>query len=190
MIDLRTFRAIQSNLFVRVEISPTIILTFSDLNTAYTINGDSYLGLGDLMGVTTTTSELRATGDDITITITGIPDSEIADVLNTKFKGASVKVYRALFNATTGALINVSGNPVGRFNGFINNYQLAENFDINSRTSDNTIVITCSSVVTVLNNKVAGRKTNPSSQKRFYPSDLSMDRIPNLESTTFNFGDK
>jgi hypothetical protein len=43
-------------------------------------------------------------------------------------------------------------------------------------------------VVNVLENKVAGRKTNPKSQKQFYPSDRSMDRVPTLKGATYNFG--
>ena len=45
-----------------------------------------------------------------------------------------------------------------------------------------------SSVVELLNNKVSGRQTNPRDQKLYYPTDLSMDRVPALAKSNFNFG--
>jgi hypothetical protein len=157
---------------------------------SYPINGETYQGLGQLMDVTTNASELRVSGSELSITISGIPNTSITDILNTKIKGASVKVYRAFFASNTVSLITVPGNPIGKFFGFVNNYQLAEEYDIQTREASNTIIMTCSSVVDVLDNKISGRKTNPSSQKSFYPNDRSMDRVPTLVNSVFNFGDR
>jgi len=49
-------------------------------------------------------------------------------------------------------------------------------------------MLECSSSVGLLGQKISGRKTNPQSQNRFYPSDRSMDRVPTLKGTKFNFG--
>jgi hypothetical protein len=185
-----TANSVRSNLFVRIEVSPSNVLRFSDMKEQYAINGEVYQGLGQLMDVTTNSSELRVTGDEISITVTGIPNTSITDILNTKIKGAKVSIYRAFFAPNTASLILVEGNPVGKFFGFVNNYQLAEEYDIQAREASNTIIMTCSSVVDVLNNKVGGRKTNPSSHKAFYPGDRSMDRVPALENSVFNFGDR
>jgi DNA repair exonuclease SbcCD nuclease subunit len=43
-------------------------------------------------------------------------------------------------------------------------------------------------VVELLNNKTSGRRTNPGDQKEWYPTDLSMDRVPGLANSNFNFG--
>lgn len=188
-INLSSYSSIQSNLFVKIITTSTTLL-FSDLNATVTINGDSYTGVGRLMDVTSSSSELRVSGNDVTITLSGIPDSAIAEINSIKLKGSSVDIYRGIFNATTGVILNISGNPVGRFRGFVDNYSLNEEYDINTRTSSNTLIITCASIVDILDNKIVGRKTNPSSQKRYFPNDLSMDRVPNLESATFNFGTK
>jgi hypothetical protein len=48
--------------------------------------------------------------------------------------------------------------------------------------------IICASVVDVLGKKTGGRKTNPESEKKFFPTDLAMDRVPTLENATFDFG--
>lgn len=199
-IDLTTYASIQSNLFVRIQIDEyrttasgsysAQVLRFSDKRGTTIINGESYIGLGDLMSVSSSSSEIRVSGGDQIITITGIPNSSIAEIVNSKIKGSPVEIYRGLFNATTGSLLSVSGNPVGRFRGFVNNYSLNEEYDIESRSSSNTIVLTCSSAVSILQNKIAGRRTNPQSQKTFYASDVSMDRVPNLKDSTFDFGVK
>lgn len=164
------------------------VLRFSDLTFPYTINSESYTGLGKLMDITQSSSELRANGQEMTITIAGIPTASVSEIVNSKIKGAPVSIYRGLFNAETGAFLSVSGNPLGRFQGFVNNYTLTEEFDSETRTSSTTISLTCTSVVNVLENKVAGRKTNPKSQKQFYSTDVSMDRVPTLKGATFNFG--
>jgi hypothetical protein len=198
MIDLSAYKSIQSNLFVRIQIDEystteggpysSQVLRFSDLTFPYTLNSESYSGLGKLMDITQSSSELRANGQEMTITIVGIPTSSISEIVNSKIKGAPVSIYRGLFNAETGQFLSVSGNPLGRFQGFVNNYTLTEEFDSEARTSSTTISLTCTSVVNVLENKVAGRKTNPKSQKQFYPTDVSMDRVPTLKGATYNFG--
>lgn len=197
-IDLTPYSSIQSNIFVRIQIdeySQTAggpyteeVLRFSDLGRQFSLLSETYLGVGRLMGVTSTSSELRVSPADITITLSGIPSARINEIVNSKIKGAPVRIYRALFNATNGNLLSISGNPLGRFQGFVNNYSLNEEYDSSTRTSTNTLVLTCSSNVSVIERKIAGRRTNPSSQKRFYPNDLSMDRVPNLVNSEFNFG--
>lgn len=197
-LDLTGYPAIQSNLFVRIQVdeyrtspgaaySPTV-LTFSDMLIPYTINSEEYTGLGKLMSITSSSSELRVSGGELTITLSGIPNTAIAEIVNSKIKGSPVRIYRALFDANTNQLLSVSPNPLGRYRGFVNNYSLNEDYDADSRTASNTLVLVCASSVDVLQNKIAGRKTNPESQKRYYPTDLSMDRVPALENSTFDFG--
>jgi hypothetical protein len=51
-----------------------------------------------------------------------------------------------------------------------------------------SLTLTCTSVVGLLNNKITGRRTNPTDQELFYPGDKSMDRVPSLAKSNFNFG--
>ena len=197
-MDLSSYGAIQSNLFVRIQVDEyrtttsgsysSMVLRFSDLNTSYTLNGESYVGTGALMSITSTSSEISAAGSELVITLSGIPNSSIFEIMNSKIKGCPVVVNRVLFNAETGSFLAIEGNPLGRFSGFVNNYSLNEEFDNTTRTSSNTLVLTCSSNVSILENKIAGRKTNPQSQKNFYPSDISMNRVPNLVNAVYDFG--
>jgi hypothetical protein len=193
-------RSVQSNLFIRLEIdeyrtTPTgsytnQVLRFSDLNVNYTINSEVYLGLGNFMSIGNSRSEIRASSGELSIAISGIPNSSIAEIVNSKIKGSPIRVYRALLNATNGTLLNLSplANPMGRYRGFVNNYSLSEDWDPVSRTSSNTITLICASSVDVLEKKIGGRKTNPASMKKFFPNDISFDRVPNLEDAKFDFG--
>lgn len=198
-LALTTYESIESNLFVKIEVAyykatpaatPSAVdLLFTDRMVSTSLEGDTYVGLGKLVSITSSSSELRATSNDLTITISGVPDTSIAEIINSRIKGSTVTVYRGLFNASTGQFLSsVSGNPVIRFKGFVNNISLEEDYDVDSRISTNTIVFTCSNIVDIFENKIAGRKTNPSSNKKFFSTDISMDKIPNLTNTEFDFG--
>lgn len=194
-----TYSALQSNLFVRLQIdeyrtSPSAgytstVLRFSDSRNPYTINSEVYTGLGNLMSVTNSNSELRVSSGELTIVISGIPNASLTGILYSRIKGSPVIVYRAFFDPITGAENAITG-PYGRFVGFVNNYSIQEEYDVDSRTATSTVALICNSSVDVLQNKIVGRRTNPSSQKSFYPSDLAMDRVPTLKDSAFDFGAK
>lgn len=190
VLNINSYRSIESNLFIKITLTSSTLL-FSDRLVSTVINGDTYVGLGKLLSVSGSSSELRSTSGDITVGISGIPDSAISDIVAANIKGNPIRIVRGLFDATTGAFLSsVTGNPVTRFVGYINNISLEEEYDVDSRTSANTLLLSCASNVDILNNKIAGRKTNPASLKKFYSTDLSMDRVPSLESSYFDFGVK
>lgn len=199
---LSEYRAIESYLLIRITIPEykatanstpvSTILTFSDapFKTGIVYDGLLYAGLGTLLNVTSTTSELRPSSSELTITISGVPNTSISEIVNSKIKGCSVAIFRALYDPNNGgnALDINAGNVLARYRGFVNNYTLTEEYDVVSRTSKNALLLICKSSIDVLQNKMAGRLTNPTSNKRFYPNDLSMDRVPALQNTSFNFG--
>jgi hypothetical protein len=197
-INLSTYKAVECGLFVRLQVdyykdTPSAtprqeILRFSDYRGTVTIDGENYVGLGRLLGLSATTTELRTSADQLTVSLSGIPNTSIAEIVNSRIKGSPIEVWRVFFNPVTGAQLAITGNPAGRFFGIVNNYSLQEDYDVEARVSSNTISLTCSSVSELLNNKVAGRRTNPRDQKFFYPGDVSMDRVPNLVGANFNFG--
>ena len=197
-IDLSSYTSIETGLFVRIDVTEyrttstgtyaNEILRFSDYRRSVDIDSETYLGLGRLIGVTATSSELKSSSGSVTITISGIPDSSIAEIVNSRIKGSSISIYRVVFDAATGQQLAITGNPAGRFFGIVSNYTLEEDYDIEARTASNTIALECSSSAEFLANKVTGRKTNPKSMKTFYSTDVSMDRVPNLIGANFNFG--
>ena len=190
VLALTSYGSIESNLFIKITLTSSTLL-FSDRLISTVINGDTYVGLGKLLSVSGSNSELRSSSGEITIGISGVPNSMISDIIAANIKGNNITITRGLFNATNGTFLSaITGNPIKRFAGYVNNISLEEEFDIDTRTSANTLLLTCSSNVDILDNKISGRKTNPVSQKKFYASDLSMDRVPSLESSYFDFGGK
>lgn len=187
-IDLSPYRQVATGMFVRIDVPDYEVLHFSDYYQEQVINGETYQPLGQLLGITDTTSSIRATQGNMSITISGIPDSAIAEVLSIKLKGSQVQVWRVFFDAATGEQLAIAGNPAGRFQGIVSNFALEEDVDMSARTQTNTILMTCSSTVDVLNNKISGRRTNERDQKALYPLDKSFDRVVALRNSNFNFG--
>jgi hypothetical protein len=146
------------------------------------------VGLGRLLGVSATSTELRTSSQQLYVSLSGIPNGSISEIVNSRIKGSPIEVWRVFFNPVTGAQLAITGNPAGRFFGVVNNYSLQEDYDVEARVSSNTIILSCASVIDILNNKIAGRRTNPLDQKLFFPNDLSMDRVPKLVGANFNFG--
>ena len=188
MINFSSYSSIEANLFVRLDITDYKVLTFSDYPIPYTINGEQYTGLGQLLNVGNTDSNLRATPQDLSITISGILQSNISDVLNYKIKGSNIILYRAFFDPNTNELLTISGNPASKFNGVVSNFDISDDLVMESEEGTVSINFICTSVVELLNNKIVGRRTNPIDQRLYYPNDPSMDRVPNLSKSNFNFG--
>ena len=187
-IDLSAYASVETHLFIKIDIPDYEVLTFSDYYKSYTIGSDTYQALGQLLSVSDTDSNLRATPSELSIAISGIPEGSISEILNNKVKGSRVEVLRAFFNPITGELLNISGNPAGKFKGVISNYSINDDIAEGGDTGTISIVLTAKSVIDLLNNKVTGRRTNPIDQEQFYPGDKSFDRVPALAKSNFNFG--
>jgi len=187
-IDLSTYAAVQTAMFARIDVPDYAVLRFSNYNRPITINSETYTNLGTLVGVTDSTSDIRAVAGTVTVSISGIPNASIAEVMTQQFKGSNIEIWRVFFDANSGQMLNITGNPAGRFQGVITNWSLEEDWQQGSTTTTNRIAFTCSSRVAMLMNKVAGRKTNSQDMRAWYPSDVSMDRVMSLANTNYNFG--
>lgn len=187
-LDLSSYDAIQTNLFVKLVIPGYSTLTFSDYHRSITIDSLAYTGLGQLLSITDTNSSLRASPQEVTIAISGIPAQNITDILNNKLVGSDVRITRGIFDVNTGALISIASNPIGKFVGVINNFDITDDLEQGASTGTITITMTCTSVVEQLENKITGRRTNPIDQKALYPTDECFDRVPALTKSNYNFG--
>ena len=188
MLNLSSYHSIQTNLFITIDIPDFEVLTFSDYSRDYAIGNVNYTGLGQLLSVTQTASDLRAAPQGITISISGIPSDNISDIMDNKVRGSEVDVKRAFFDPTTGNLISLAGNPIGKFQGIVARYEITDALNMGDNTGALTINLECSSTVELLQNKIGGRRTNPIDQNIYYPNDRSMDRVPALVKSNFNFG--
>ena len=77
-----------------------------------------------------------------------------------------------------------------RYTGIITNFNVEEVNDPFSGDRTHTVVISCASLNQLLENKVMGQRTNGSDRKRFYPGDISFDRVKDLQGISFDFGKK
>lgn len=182
-IDLSSYRSIQSNIFVKIVIPDYDTLYFSDYHKSFTFGGDTYDGLGQLLSVGNTEDNLRAAPNELTIGISGIPSQNINDILDNAVKGSVCEVYRGFFNPETGALLSFGGNPAGKFRGVVSNYDITDDLTMGSDTGTITLLLTVTSVVALLENKINGRRTNAAD----FPNG-DMARVLPLQKSNFNFG--
>jgi hypothetical protein len=193
MASLSSYTAVKTNLFVNLEVqeyrsTPSGSFTqqtfrFTDSDVAVTIDSDTYTPLGQLLTITPTTSEIRPSNDSITISISGVPAGNITDIINSKIKGSLVEVRRQ-FRQINNGFISTQGYFFGR----VNNWSIQEEYNVEDRTANNIILFECSNHLSVLKEKISGRKTNPNSNKRFFPNDTGMDRVPIIKGTKLDFG--
>ena len=176
---------------------------------------DRFIACGAFLSIGEIQNNLQNAVDELSITLSAIPSGYLDLILDTQIKGGNIKVYRVFFDPSTQLVQEVSGikQIFQRFNGIINNYAVQEDMDQNSTNPSTThnITITCSSILSVLENRVSGRRTNRSSYNYRYldrlitlsgvegvwgnyvlstdiVDDKSMNRIETLHNAHFDFG--
>jgi hypothetical protein len=133
-------------------------------------------------------SDLVSQGE-VEITLSGIPQQYMAGIIANPIKGAPVEIRRAFFNSQTGQFLSIAGNPVMEFTGIVSNFSVEEGWsDQNTQTVTTTITLSCSSIMSVLANKVSGRRTNRASQNYWFSGDLAMNRVSVISDAVFDFG--
>lgn len=191
MIGLSNKTSIGSAMAVSIAVPGEEVTTFTSAFKVLVIDGVSYTGLGSLLSVSESETNIRATTQSVTVAISGIPTSNINFANESLLRGSPVKIYRVIFDPITGEVDNtVIPNPIGRFFGLVSNYTLEFSMDPKdpTRSATATLVLDCISTVEFLQNKIAGRRTTPEDMKKYFPGDLSMDRVAILARSNFNFG--
>jgi len=150
-----------------------------------TFDGNTYTELGSFLQLGEIQDDIKTTNGDIGITLSGVPQENLDAVLDTKVKGGEVIVRRAFFNDDFSL---DSGNVVQRFRGVITNLQIEENYDILEGDRTNSVSVSCSSIVTILENKTSGQRTSPIDRDRLFPGDQTFKRVPDLHNIQFDFG--
>ena len=159
----------------------TTVHTFSSAYNYETIDGVTYTPLGGLLAVGVQQRDLRVTQADTSISLSGIDGNNIFIVLSTKIRGSMIEIYRGFYDDN----YNLS-NVALRFTGIVTNYQITE---FREEQDDNFVVtLNASSYKTVLENRIAGRKTNSESWKIWNATDISMDQVYSLSDQQFDFG--
>lgn len=155
-----------------------------------TYNSQTYQALGHFISMGELQDDLRATNNQLSLTLSGIPSevegepNYISLMLTQPIKGSRIQIYRAFFDQD-GTLL--SGQVYQRFSGYVSNYSLAEGNGQFEDDATNAITINCSSVHGIIERQVSGRRTNPTD---FTSADKGMYRVPMIAGASFDFGKK
>jgi len=177
-----------------------VLYRISNCYTNVVYNGNTYTALGGFLQVTDIQGDLQSTNNDITLGLSAIPAEYIEAIMKREIKGGTIRIYRVFFDTATQTVQTVGGVPQVflRFDGIITNYAIQE--DVASyQTADvtHTITVSASSILSVLENRTAGRRTNESSYQVYYGeqnitgaivNDPSMSRVVALRAASFDFG--
>ena len=191
IVDLSSYRSIYTAYFVRMDVPDYSILRYSTHFESFSIqesdgNVYAYDNLGTLVGVSDSTFGIRSNSEDIVVTISGIPLTNVSMVLDEAIKGSRIEIRRQFFSGQNYSAI---GSPIIKFKGVVSNYGVVEEWPTDgSSIGTCTIQFMCSNIIKLMENKTAGRRTNPLDEKILFPSDLSMDRVPTIAGANYNFG--
>lgn len=174
--------------FVRV-VNPNFTDYFCNAPSNVTINGIPFTGMGTYMGISEIQQDLKGTSVDMKVMITGLSSADVALVLSQNIKGSTITVWRGFLDSNN-QIETIGGVQqfFQRYQGIVNNIAISEEYDIDKRVRVVTCSMSSASMRFVLDSRVAGIRCNPSSWRNLYPSDTSMDRVPIIASTYFNFG--
>lgn len=174
--------------FVRLTM-PSNTYTFCNAAGPITVNGVTFSGLGSFLLLGDVQRDIKATSDDLTLQLTGIDPENVGIVLSADIKGSLIEVWRGFLDDNN-QIETISGQQqfFKRYQGIINSSSITEDFNDEARTRVATCTVSCASFRTVLQNRIAGVKTNPTNWKQIYPNDTSMDRVPAIVAQYFDFG--
>ena len=167
---------------------PTVSYYYCNAAGPITVNGMTFAGLGDLLMLGDIQRDIKATSDDLTISLTGIDGNNVHMILDEPIKGSKVEVWRGFLDSNNQIITTPSQQFFKRYQGIVNNMSITEDFNDQLRARVATCSISCSSFRIVLENRVSGVKTNSVSWKTWYPNDTSMDRVSVIMAQYFDFG--
>jgi hypothetical protein len=189
-LDLSSYNSIYTAYFVKIDIPDYEVLRMSTHFKPYTLteldnNNYEYTNLGDLISISDSSASIRVNPEQITVTLAGIPTSSVSIITEQAIKGSRIEVRKIYMTDS----YQIIGNPIIKFRGIVENYNIAEQYPEDQSTiATVTMGLICSTLFDMYENKRAGRRTNPLDMKSYYPTDLSMDRVPTVTGANYNFG--
>lgn len=186
MIDLRAYSGLEIATLVTWAVPNFDTAYVTDYTSSITSSGTTWQNIGNLLGVSQTTSELQSTPGEITVSLSGIPTNSISDLFNQEIKGSTITIYYAFYDPSTHQPINVNGSThiLQKFKGIVTNYSISDSVEVADSLAVSTITLTCNSIVEILAAKRNGRRTNPQD----FPGESSMSKVQALSNSNFNFG--
>ena len=193
-IDLSSYQHILQTSFVKLDVPTYGTVRMSNFDSPFDVYENTtgqtytYTPMGAILAISEFNNELRPSNTDVTLSLAAIDQAFIPAMMNYSIKGSRIEIRRAFFDALTGTLLNINDNPSLRFTGVVANYNFSDTINDFSQAATTTINISCSSIVKVLQGKVAGQTTTDSVRKSLYPGDRSFERVAAIAISNFNFG--
>ena len=151
---------------ITIGFSSPVNITDCSFPLTSSVSGSSvtYSSSSFIMGISNFTEETDLTKTSINLTLSGADQTFISTVLNENVVNDSVKIFRGFLNDSN-ALI---ADPFLLYSGQIDTFSISENK--NESTLSLQIVSHWADF-----DKTNGRKTNNTSQQRFFSTDVGMD---------------
>lgn len=182
-----TSPSIRHGEFIRLTVDGTPY-TFCNAAAPITVNGITFTALSGLLSVGDVQRDIKSTSDDFVFTVTGIDPTYIALILSNDIKGSIVEFWRGFLDSNNQVINTPTLQFFKRYQGIVTSVSISENFNDQIRQRVATCTISASSFRQILENRLAGVKTNPQSWRAIYPNDASMDRTPIIQNQYFDFG--
>jgi hypothetical protein len=177
--------------FIRVT-TPSATYRFATTPTALTISAvDSqpFDAVGSLVKIGDAARDIKSTANETTVTLVGLDTALLGWVLSQNVKGSEIEMWHGFFDQdnnliTTGG----TGGLYKFFTGYINSFQISEQWMEEARQYVGTITVSAASIQIILQNRTAGRYTNNNAWQFFNSGDTSMNRISYIQTINYAFG--
>ena len=186
-INALSSKSIRHAEFVKLT-TATTVYTFCNAAAPITVSGTTYSNLSALLMLSDVKRDIKNTSSDMVITLTGIDPANIALILSTGLKGATIETYRGFLDSNNQIITTPSQQFFKRYQGIVSNMSVTEDFNSELRTRVATCSVSCASFRSILEKRMGGVKTNATIWKSYYPGDTSMDRVAAISATYFDFG--
>jgi hypothetical protein len=173
--------------FIRLTL-PSNTYTFCNAASPITVNGITFTNLGSLLQLSDIKRDIKATSSDLSVSLTGVDGTNVAVVLGSDIKGSRIEVWRGFLDSNNQIITTPTQQFFKRYQGIVSNYSITEDFNEQLRIRVATVGLSCASFRTILENRVGGVRTTPKIWQAYYPGDTSMNRVPAIAGSYFDFG--
>jgi hypothetical protein len=179
--------SIQQAEFIRLTL-PSNTYTFCNAASPITVNGITFTNLGSLLQLSDIKRDIKATSSDLSVSLTGVDGTNVAVVLGADIKGSRIEVWRGFLDSNNQIITTPTQQFFKRYQGIVSNFSITEDFNEQLRIRVATVGLSCASFRTILENRVGGVRTTPKIWQVYYPGDTSMNRVPAIAGSYFDFG--
>lgn len=167
---------------------PSNVYTFCNAAAPITVNGTTFTNLGSLLSISEIKRDIKANSSDLNISLTGVDGTNVFIVLSSDIKGSRIEIWRGFLDSDNQIITTPTQQFFKRYQGIVSNYSITEDWNEQLRSRVATVGLSCASFRTILENRVGGVRTTPKIWQVFYPGDTSMNRVPAIAGSYFDFG--